>query len=200
MTKPANYVKNEGDSKAQILDAIKTPLSFFALALLIVEASLTVIVVSGRMGQDQTYWSVMIMACLFILVVFAVTVLTYRVPAHLMARLQNVARKEARNVSVEITSSVLLLQSLRRLKYDLDAFDKNSPIDEYQENKRVEGLTQNPFLVYVRPEIEGILNNPKTSEFIDKETRAKLTKMLSTPWCNVGQFLIQLDEIIRKFD
>jgi hypothetical protein len=198
---------NNGDSKekiggswAEVLAKVKNPLVFFALALLVIEASLAAIIGSGKLEANQTFWSVIIMAVLFLFVILVVTILTYRVPANLMAQLKSVAQTEAKKVSEDTTRAVILSQNLRRLKYELGAFNEDALIDSSQENKRQEGLRQNPLLIYVGPTIEGILKNPQLSTSIDQETRAKLEKLLSSPRYSVGRFLAQIDEIIQELD
>lgn len=188
--------KEGGESRATVLGAVKNPLVFYALALLIVEASLGVIVGVSGLGKDYIFYSVIIMSALFLIVVGVVTFLTYLVPANLMAQAKEVARNEARRVSEAAAKSTILLPALKKLQYELKAFKKNEKVDKLQVNMAHKGLSQNPFEAYIEPTIEGILGNPH----VGPKTQEKLKALVSSPEVSVGQALNHLDRIVKSFD
>lgn len=69
---------------AQIIRAVGTPLGFYVLALLIVEATLALVLVHAQLGPDQRYDGFIWMIGIFIGVVCVVTTLTVLNPKNLL--------------------------------------------------------------------------------------------------------------------
>jgi hypothetical protein len=67
----------------QLLEAITAPLSFFVLALLIVEAFLGTVFLGGRLGSEDQRLTVIFGVGMFVFVVFLVFLLVWHRPAHL---------------------------------------------------------------------------------------------------------------------
>lgn len=70
-------------SRTGVLGKIKNPLAFFALALLIVEGMIGIVVGTSNLTSTQTFISIIIMSVLFLIVVGVVTLITVRWPTHL---------------------------------------------------------------------------------------------------------------------
>lgn len=85
------------NNRAEILGQVRNPLIFFALALLVIEGSITTLVAtSSKLSSQDEFRAVEIMAGLFVMVVGIVAWITYRVPSHLYEvtrRLEEVERK-----------------------------------------------------------------------------------------------------------
>lgn len=74
------------DTRSTVLAAVSSPLVFFALALLIVEASLTIVVAGSGLPEDQRFAGLVISAVLFLVVVCLTTLLAIRFPRNLVFR------------------------------------------------------------------------------------------------------------------
>ena len=72
--------KNE---RTAILAQIRNPLIFFALALLLIEGIIGMVATKANMTEMHTFYSVCIMAVLFVVVVGVVTLITIKWPRHL---------------------------------------------------------------------------------------------------------------------
>lgn len=74
------------EEKGNIIRAITTPLGFFALSLLIVEAFLGTTLVFSKGNQDTNFcfWGMIIGAVLFIVVVFGVWLLVWKKPENIV--------------------------------------------------------------------------------------------------------------------
>ena len=70
-------------SRAGILGKVRNPLGFFALALLIVEGMIGIVVSTSNLTSDQTFIAILIMSGIFVLVVGVVTLITVKWPTHL---------------------------------------------------------------------------------------------------------------------
>lgn len=70
-------------SRTKVLGLIKNPLTFYALAISIVEAIFGLVVATSRMSEQYKFYSICIMAGLFVVVVVAVTIITIVYPDHL---------------------------------------------------------------------------------------------------------------------
>lgn len=75
----------ESSDYASILRAVKTPLTFFALALLIVEGFLTAVILTAGFERNVKLGLTITGICLFILVCIMVFVLAWRKPEGLMS-------------------------------------------------------------------------------------------------------------------
>ncbi len=64
------------------LKAVKNPLTIFALALLVVEATMATLAGFKLQGQDLV-WAITAMALLFVVVIVIVAVITFLRPTHL---------------------------------------------------------------------------------------------------------------------
>lgn len=71
-------------SRAPILQLVKTPLSFYVLALLIVEASLGLVLISGDLSQTLRFIGFLLMIAVFIGVLIFVGWLTVTNPRNLL--------------------------------------------------------------------------------------------------------------------
>jgi hypothetical protein len=87
--------------------------------------------------------------------------------------------------------------SLKNLKYELDAFNPDAPINGFQTNRRHEGLQQNPFLVYVEPTIKELLNSPNLAVVFNETNLEKLNGIITTPQYPIKELVKKLDEIIK---
>ena len=187
-------------SRAEVLDTIKNPLIFYALALLIVEGSLSVVLFSGKLQGDQNFWAVIMMAALFVLVVLIVTFLTYYAPANLMARLEGVVRAEAQRVSQETSRTLIrsqMVQNLKRLEHELSGFEPKEMVARVQANKRQPGLEEDPFAVYVKPVLEPLVTNPQFSQLLPGEVRKEIEKIVLTPDHTIQEVKHQIEEALR---
>lgn len=73
---------NNNEERSSIIQTVNNPLGFFALALLIVEGFLGIILVFAKNPNPEKmdFWGMIIGAILFLLVVIAVTILTWFKP------------------------------------------------------------------------------------------------------------------------
>ena len=107
-----------------ILAAVKNPLLFFALALLIFESILTIVLYSGNLTSDQNFYIVIFMCSIFLIVIGIVAWLVYNAPDSLMMVQQ--VKKELQTVSEKMQADVQkvkLRQNLLEIKHELSAFD-----------------------------------------------------------------------------
>lgn len=187
--------------RAEVLDTIKNPLIFYALALLIVESSLSVVLFSGKLQGDQNFWAVIIMASLFVFVVLIVTFLTYYVPANLMAKLEGVARAEAWRVGEETSRTLIrsqMVQNLKRLEQELSAFEPKEKVGRVQANKRQPGLEQDPLAVYVKPLLEPLVTDPQFSQLLPGEVRKEIEKIFLSPDHTIQDVKHRIEEALRS--
>ena len=85
---------NEG--WASILKAVRNPLGFFALALLVVEAAIGAIA-TYRLEDQNVLWALVLMAVLFVVITGLVAVIAFWRPGHLYEQfdeLKNTANSE----------------------------------------------------------------------------------------------------------
>ena len=81
---------------ASILKAVRNPLGFFALALLVVEAAIGAIV-AYRLEDQDVFWALVLMAVLFVVITGLVAVIAFWRPRHLYEQvdeLKNTANSE----------------------------------------------------------------------------------------------------------
>lgn len=189
------------ERRAEVLDTIKNPLIFYALALLIVESSLSVVLFSGKLQGDQNFWAVIIMASLFVFVVLIVTFLTYYVPANLMAKLEEVARAEAQRVSQEASRTLIrsqMIQNLQRLEHELSAFEPKEKVTHLQANKRQPGSEQDPHGIYIRPVLKPLVTNPQFSQLLPEGVRKEIEKIVLSPDHTIQDVKFQIEEALRS--
>lgn len=74
---------SEAQNRSEVLAQVKNPLIFFALALLVIEAVLGVVIVNSEMTPAHQFYAFLIMATLFAIVVGLVAVITIWRPSHL---------------------------------------------------------------------------------------------------------------------
>ena len=75
--------KIQGEGRVDIIQAITSPLGFFALSLLIVEGFLTIVLVFSDLDAQSKYYGMFIGSALFILVVIGVFLLVWFKPTNL---------------------------------------------------------------------------------------------------------------------
>jgi len=73
----------EGERRGAVLGAVKNPLLFFSLALLMIEGIIGVVVALSKMTGEYQFVSVCVMAFLFLGVVLIVAYITIKWPRHL---------------------------------------------------------------------------------------------------------------------
>lgn len=75
----------QNESRSNIIQAINTPLGFFALSLLIVEGFLAISLIFTKEPKkdDFNFWGMIIGAGLFFIVVLLVWILVWKKPKHL---------------------------------------------------------------------------------------------------------------------
>jgi hypothetical protein len=199
MPEPAGSAPPSLPGRQELLGTITTPLIFFALALLIVEASLAVVLVSGRLAESHIFFLVLVMAFLFLVVVLIVTFLTYKVPKHLMARLDEVvSRKVAGKLTDFYRSQVVL--NLKRLRHELAGFNKKGPVDLLQPSLRTPGLSQNPFSVYVKPTLEKLLGDAMLSHYLPSTLRDEFLEALASPPDTIADIQKLLDKSVKALE
>ncbi len=71
------------EKKSGIIEIITSPLGFFALSLLIVEAFLSTVLTLSNLSPESKYWGMIIGAALFVLVVVGVFLLVWFKPKNL---------------------------------------------------------------------------------------------------------------------
>ncbi|MBM4038406.1 MAG: hypothetical protein FJ290_07820 [Planctomycetes bacterium] len=71
------------EARGSVLGAVRNPLIFFSLALLVIEGIIGVVVANSQMTGPYQFASVCIMAGLFLVVVLTVALITVKWPKHL---------------------------------------------------------------------------------------------------------------------
>jgi len=74
---------SERSSRFKSLAMVRNPLVFFALALLIIEGIFGLVVTFSQMTGDQQFYSLLVMALLFLVVVGVVAFITVKTPQNL---------------------------------------------------------------------------------------------------------------------
>jgi hypothetical protein len=72
------------DNWAKLIEVINRPLGFFALALLIVETSLAIILVFSSLIEEHKFIGMLLVVALFVFVVIIVTILVWCRPKYLI--------------------------------------------------------------------------------------------------------------------
>lgn len=95
---------SETQSRSEVLAQVKNPLIFFALALLVIEAVLGIVIVNSDMIPAHQFYAFLIMATLFAIVVVLVAVITIWRPSHLyhdVAELKEIINSTAFSDTIE---------------------------------------------------------------------------------------------------
>ena len=74
---------NRKSSWVRLIETIDSPLGFYVLALLIVEACLTLILTKSNIPKEELFSGLVVGSCLFCLVVIIVAILVYFKPENL---------------------------------------------------------------------------------------------------------------------
>ena len=80
---PAKNSKSAG-LRVGILRAISTPLGFYVLSLLIVEATIGLVLTASKLSEDHVWWGLLVVIGLFLLVFGVVTWLVICYPKNLL--------------------------------------------------------------------------------------------------------------------
>ncbi|MFH0891300.1 MAG: hypothetical protein V1867_00805 [Candidatus Falkowbacteria bacterium] len=72
------------ESRSDIISAITSPLGFFVLALLIVEAFIAIVLVFSDLALDKKYYGMCLGVGIFVLLIIIVFLLVWFKPRHLM--------------------------------------------------------------------------------------------------------------------
>ena len=80
---PAENSKS-ADLRVGIIRAISTPLGFYVLSLLIVEATIGLVLTVPNLSEDHVWWGFFVVVGLFLLVLLVVTVLVIWFPKNLL--------------------------------------------------------------------------------------------------------------------
>lgn len=80
---PAKNSKS-GGARIGIIRAISTPLGFYVLSLLIVEATIGLVLTASKLSEDHVWWGFFVAVGLFLLVFLVVTVLVIWFPKNLL--------------------------------------------------------------------------------------------------------------------
>jgi len=82
MAQPKN-LKSAG-LRVGIIRAISTPLGFYVLSLLIVEATIGLVLTASKLTEDHVWWGFFVVIGLFLLVFIVVTILVIWFPKNLL--------------------------------------------------------------------------------------------------------------------
>src|SRR6266536_6066269 len=80
---PARQSKSAG-ARAGIIRAISTPLSFYVLSLLIIEATLGLVLTAWKRNEEHVWWGFFVMIGLFLVVFAVVAGLVIWIPRNLL--------------------------------------------------------------------------------------------------------------------
>ena len=80
---PAKNQKSAGMYE-RIIRAISTPLGFYVLSLLIVEATIGLVLTASKLSEDHVWWGLLVVIGLFLLVFLVVTGLVIWSPKNLL--------------------------------------------------------------------------------------------------------------------
>jgi hypothetical protein len=80
---PKSKARAKGD-RTGIIHAVTTSLGFYVLALLIIEATLAIVLSSGKLGEERAWDGFLVMLGIFAAVVLIVTALTVLCPKNLL--------------------------------------------------------------------------------------------------------------------
>ena len=74
---------NSAKFTPKFIEAVKNPLGFYALAIIVIYASMTIVLWTSNITEQYLFWCFIIMAVIFLTVVISVTWITIRYPKHL---------------------------------------------------------------------------------------------------------------------
>jgi len=80
---PTSKPRAKGN-RTEIIRAVTTPLAFYVLALLIIEATLALVLSSGKLSEERTWNGFQLMLATFVAVLAVVTALTVFWPKNLL--------------------------------------------------------------------------------------------------------------------
>jgi uncharacterized membrane protein (DUF485 family) len=80
---PAKNSKS-GGLRVGIIRAISTPLGFYVLSLLIVEATIGLVLTASKLGEEHIWWGFVVAVGLFLLVFIVVSILVIWFPKNLL--------------------------------------------------------------------------------------------------------------------
>lgn len=80
----ASKTSKTAGSRTGILRSISTPLGFYVLSLLIVEATIGLVLTGSKLSAEHVWWGFFVAVGLFLLVFTAVTVLVIWFPKNLL--------------------------------------------------------------------------------------------------------------------
>jgi hypothetical protein len=83
-TMPPNSKPRAKGNRTGIIHAVTTPLAFYVLALLIIEATLALVLSSGKLSEERTWDRFHLMLATFVAVLAVVTALTVFWPKNLL--------------------------------------------------------------------------------------------------------------------
>jgi len=111
---------DEPTGRNVVLTQIRTPLVFFALSLLIIEGIFALVVIKSQLTGDQQFYSLFLMAGLFLAVVACVAVLTVMYPDHLYDRVLKVEQEAERATAIlEQMHALLATEAFRDRMEDI---------------------------------------------------------------------------------
>jgi len=72
------------EARVGIIRAISTPLGFYVLSLLIVEATIGLVLTASKLSDDHVWWGFFVVVGLFLMVFIVVTILVVWFPKNLL--------------------------------------------------------------------------------------------------------------------
>lgn len=81
---PATRNSKSSGTREGIVRAISTPLGFYVLSLLIVEATIGLVLTASKLSADHVWWGFFVAVGLFLFVFIVVTILVIRFPKNLL--------------------------------------------------------------------------------------------------------------------
>jgi uncharacterized membrane protein (DUF485 family) len=117
---PAKNSKSAG-LRVGIIRAISTPLGFYVLSLLIVEATVGLVLTASKLSEDHVWWGFFVAIGLFLLVFIVVTVLVIWFPKNLLY-----GKEEHSNPALEPSALRDAIEEIITVKVKPECL-KNSP-------------------------------------------------------------------------
>jgi len=81
---PPTQKRSHKESRPDIVNSISTPLGFYVLALLIIEATLAVVLSCSKLTEEHVWYGFICMLVIFLCVILFVTYLAVFNPQHLL--------------------------------------------------------------------------------------------------------------------
>lgn len=82
------------EGRRGIIGAIRNPLGFFSLALLIIEGAITAILFKAQLSEGHLFFMIILMAFLFLWVVVTVTIITVKIPENLYEQIAKQVKEQ----------------------------------------------------------------------------------------------------------